>query len=191
VPSESEDEPDTAEACVYDSADLPTQTADGRPDEGCPDLLGWQGNAYDTDPQYGVYAPSLDSTPGATTLTKTKVFVATLGDAGHLVTAPSDDRLEIRTHFVSESSAMGRGQATLFDFLLDLSDAAHVSYLILAPGGRTFLKAARHAMKTDAAQARVARGYDQDIRELFEATAASLPGWRILEITTGSSSYAT
>ena len=51
VPSESGDEPDTAEACVYDSADLPTLTAHGRPSEGCPDLLGWQGNVYDTDPQ--------------------------------------------------------------------------------------------------------------------------------------------
>ena len=68
---------------------MPDDLLEPRPyaDAGCPNNLGWGGNVYTDDPQYGIYAESLDAAPDITA--KRGIFIAVLGDVGGEVKGPA------------------------------------------------------------------------------------------------------
>ena len=130
-------------------------------DAGCPNNLGWRGDVYTDDPQYGIYAESLDAEPDITA--KRGVFIAVLGDAGGEVRAPQPALLcgcPVTSVVLTEADIVGHGVTVGTRLLLDEATDCEVRYLILAPCAPSFLRRRCSTKSRDT----VAHGYDVGLR---------------------------
>jgi len=156
------------------------------PDRGCPNGLGWSGNIYTEDPQYGVFPPGLDDQEDITA--HKAIFLAVLGDAGDRIRLPRSEGLHgcaVTSVVFSEAEVLGYGVKEGTLTLLEESAGTEVKYLILVPDGSSFQRAPGNRAPRDI----VKHGYDSDVRRCMSQWVDQLPDWKVLAVVPANSTW--
>ena len=145
--------------------------------------LGWHGNVFTEDPQYGNFeAPAADI---ADVPANTGVYLAALGDAAEECRLPSRFRAaagRLDGCFCSEAELLGHGPEVLSQNLQEDSADYNHKVIVVAPTGRTFLRSVRRG-RADV----VTRGFDQNVETRIAEVLARLPDWKVIAVRPASS----
>jgi len=156
-------------------------------DRGSPNNLGWSGNAFRDDPQYGVYSESLEV--ATEELDLTLVFIATLGDAASEVRAPRRRILHgctLVTAAFTEADLIGDGVHYGLQLIAEAAGRAELKYLVLAPLAPSFLEP---PPDEDTYDRTVQKSYDISLRRHLAQLVDGLPDYKVLAVLPGASTW--